>query len=33
MSPIYNSMINIYILGALLAIAFILLIILAKKQK
>lgn len=29
----YNTMINIYILGALLAIAIILLIAVAKKQK
>ena len=33
MSIIYNFMINIYILGALLAIAIILLVLLAKKTK
>jgi len=32
MNNIYNTMINIYILGALLAIAIILLAIFAKKQ-
>jgi len=33
MNYIYNTMINIYILGALLAIAIILLLILARKSK
>lgn len=33
MNSVYNAMINVYILGALLAIAVILLVVFAKKGK